>query len=275
MKLDLKKKILVPTVVLISLVMGVSAGMNYYLSQNAFREEAVRSLSMIAKSKAELVDEWVENAKGMIGASSAVSEYAAILKNDTEETRKAANAKLSEQVGKSSDFSYIHVANVKGEVRASSLPDSAGKINMADRDYFQKALQGEINVSNVYVSRTTKKPAFAIAAPVRDGEKIIGVVFAVPDLSRFNEKFVNSVNVGITGYLYLFDPSGVVFAHKDETLIMKMSLHDYEWGKELLKGGKGIASYEFQGEKRMAVAAPCRKVDWSVAAVVPTGEILA
>ena len=137
MKLDLKKKILVPTVVLISLVMGVSAGMNYYLSQNAFREEAVRSLSMIAKSKAELVDEWVENAKGMIGASSAVSEYAAVLKNDTEETRKAANAKLSEQIGKSPDFSYIHVANVKGEVRASSLPDSAGKINMADRDYFQ------------------------------------------------------------------------------------------------------------------------------------------
>jgi hypothetical protein len=38
---------------------------------------------MITKSKAELIDEWIENAKGMISASAARSEYEAVLKNDT------------------------------------------------------------------------------------------------------------------------------------------------------------------------------------------------
>ncbi|MCE5281167.1 MAG: methyl-accepting chemotaxis protein [Deltaproteobacteria bacterium] len=275
MKLDLKMKILTPTIILIVLVMGISAGINFYLSRSAFEDDAVHALKMITKSKAELIDEWIENAKGMISASAARSEYEAVLKNDTEETRKAANIKLAEQIQEIPDFSYIHIANVQGEVRASSVPDSVGKVQLADRDYFHKALKGEMNVSNVYLSRTTGKPALAVAAPVRDGEKIIGVIYAVPDLMKFNEEFINSVDVGQTGYLYAFDPSGQIFAHKDESQIMKLNLTGYDWGREMLKGGQGVVAYEFQGKKRLASFAACRKVGWSVAAVIPEDEIFA
>jgi len=275
MKFDLKKKILAPTIILVVLIMGISTGVNYYLSRNALQDDAVHSLSMISKSKTELIDEWIENAKGMVSASAARSEYEALLKSDTEETRNAANVKLTEQIRKFSDFSYIHIANVRGEVRASSAPDSVGKVKLADRDYFQKAMKGDVNVSNVYLSRTTGKPALAVAAPVRDGEKIIGVIFAVPDLKKFNEKFINSVNVGQTGYLYVFDPSGLVFAHKDESQIMKLNLNQHDWGREILKSEQAIVSYEFQGKKRLAAIEACRKVGWSVAAAIPEDEIFA
>lgn len=76
-------EILTPTIILIVLVMGISAGINLYLSRSAFEDDAVHALTMITKSKAELIDEWIENAKGMISASAARSEYEAVLKNDT------------------------------------------------------------------------------------------------------------------------------------------------------------------------------------------------
>ncbi|MDD5171229.1 MAG: cache domain-containing protein, partial [Syntrophales bacterium] len=273
MNLDLKKRILIPTVTVILLVMGTTTGVNYYLSQKAFKQDAVDSLSMLAKSKTELIDEWIENAKTMISTSSGRTEYEAVLKHDTEETRNIANAKLAEQVKGQSDFSYISIANARGEARASSLPDAVGKIKSDDRDYFQRAMKGEINVSNIYISRTTGKPSFAIAAPIRDGDKIIGVIYGVPDAGKFNHKFVNSVHVGQTGYVYLYDPSGIIFAHKDESLIMR-NMNDYDWSRDMLKQRQGVIAYEFQDKKRMVGFAACQSVGWTVVASVLEEEIL-
>jgi methyl-accepting chemotaxis protein len=275
MKLNLRNRILIPTATIIVLVMGVSSGVSYYLSQKAFKENAVDSLSMISKSKAELIDEWVENVKSSMITSSERSEYINILKDENDVTKSFANDTLSQQVKGQNIFSFISITNDRGEVRASSLPDTIGKIQSGDRDYFQKAMKGETNVSNVYLSRTTGKPAFAVAAPIRDGEKIIGVIYAVPDLERFNHKFVNSVRVGQTGFLYLYDSSGSVIAHKDESLILKANLNNYVWGSNLLNKEQGVVTYDFQGEARMVGFTACKKIGWTVAAVVLKDEILA
>ncbi len=275
MAISLKKKILTPVIGLIFLVMGISAGVTYVLSSKAFNQDAVESMSMIAKGKAELIDVWVEDTKGMIGVSSGRVEYESVLKEDTEESRNKANIELTEQIKHLGSLSYINIANAQGEVRASTIPASVGKIKVGDREYFQKAMKNEINVSNVYLARTTGKPAFAIAAPIRDGSGITGVIFGVPDLTKFSEKFVDPVKIGQTGYLYIYDASGVVLAHKDKSLILKLNLNEYDWGKEMLRKKQGLVTYEFQGIKRMAFMMPCTHVNWTVVALVPTDEIFA
>ncbi|MDA8126171.1 MAG: methyl-accepting chemotaxis protein [Deltaproteobacteria bacterium] len=275
MKLDLEKRILLPVTALVILVMGISMGINYYLSKNAFRDDAASALAMTSKAKAEVIDEWIGNALDMVRTSAHRVEYEDVLMKGSEATLATANVHLAEQIKQLPDFAYMHVADLQGEVKASSLPDSVGKVKIADRDYFQKALQGEINISGIYLSRTTQKPAFAIAAPIKEGEKVVGVILAVPDLDKFNEKFVTSVDVGRTGYLYLVDASGLIFAHKDQSLVMKMNLNDHDWGKKLLQGKQGLVTYELQGKERMATVAGCKKVGWSVATAVPAEEILA
>jgi methyl-accepting chemotaxis protein len=272
--MDLKKKILIPTILVVVLAMGISTAINYFLSRTAFEGNAVDQTSMITKSKAELADLWIEDAKSLMRTSAGRSEYEAVLKNDTEENRNKANSELADQLKNMAGFSYINIANAQGEVRASTKAESVGKIKVPDREYFQKAIKGEANVSDVYVARTTGKPAFAIAAPVRDGEKVIGVIFGVPDLEKFSEKFIDPVKVFQTGYLYIFDSTGAVFAHKDKSQIMKMKLNDYDFGREMLKRKQGQVSYEFQGEKRMVSFEPCKSANWTVAAVVPSREVL-
>ncbi len=56
MKFGLKKKILVPTSILIISMMGASTGINYLWSSKSLNENAVEQLSTIARSKAELFD---------------------------------------------------------------------------------------------------------------------------------------------------------------------------------------------------------------------------
>jgi len=302
-KKSLQKRILLPIVLLIVAIMVISTSITYFLSARAFKDDAVNSLAMTAKNKAELIDTWVEDAKGMIATSASREAYRAVLKSEAaqnrsglapdtaaaarvapadqatagdspEEARNRAAGELAQQIKHLGVFSYIHIANAQGEVRASTMPESVGKVKVPDRQYFQKAMQGEINVSTVYLARTTGKPAFAIAAPIKDNGQVIGVIIGVPDLAKFSEKFVAPVKIGEEGYLYLFDSTGVIFAHRDQSLIMKLKLKEQSWGRDLMAAGVGLSTYSDQGSERTAYLARCTHVDWTVAASIPTREIV-
>ena len=274
MKRSLKQKILLPTIVMIIVIMAASTLVNYILSSRAFEEDSVKSMEEIAQSKADLVDVWVEDARGMIGISAGRSEFEDVLIHDTEENRTRANFELEEQMRHLGVFSYINIANAQGEVRVSTVSGSVGKVKIGDREYFKKAMKGELNISEVYLARTTGKPAFAIAAPIKDKDKVIGVIVGVPDLMKFSEKFVDPVKIGESGYLYLFDSSGIVFAHPDKNVIMKLNLKETDWGREVIKKGKGLNIYTYQGNKRMAYTVLSKNVNWTIATSIKAQEIL-
>jgi methyl-accepting chemotaxis protein len=273
--MDLKKKILIPTVLLVILVMGISTGISYYLSSNALEKNALEQTAGLTKSKAELIDVWIDETMKSINSAAGRNVYEAVLKDDTEENRNKANRALTEQLKNMPGFSYINIANAQGEVRASTKADSIGKIKVPDRAYFQKAMKGEANVSDVYVARTTGKPAFAVAAPIKDGEKPIGIIFAVPDLEKFSQKFIDPVKVFQSGYMYLYDSTGVVFAHKDKSLIMKLNMNEYDFGREMLKLKQGQIRYVFKGEEKLVAFEPCKTVNWTIGTGAPSKEVFA
>ena len=272
MKTNLKNRVLLPTILSMVIVMGVSGGITYFMSAKTLSRDAVGQMSLLAKSRADLVDLWIEQSKTLILTSASRTGYREVLKNETDQTRNTANAELADQLNDMSMFSYINIVNTQGEVRASTIPESVGKVKVADREYFQKAIIGEANVSSVYVARTTGKPAFAIAAPIKDEGRVIGVIVGVPNLDKFGEKFIDSAKALRTGYMALYDAGGVVFAHRDKSLVMKLNLKDHEFGREMLKLKQGLLSYSFQGENRTAFIEPCRTSGWTILAVVPTKE---
>jgi methyl-accepting chemotaxis protein len=272
--MDLKKKILLSVLLLVGISMGISTGVNYYISRNAFEQTALDYTTALSKTKAELFDLWAEEAKTLLRTMAGRSDYIEVLRNESGETQSRANEKLTDQLKNMPMFSYINIANAQGEVRAATMPENIGKIKVPDRQYFQKAMGGEVNISDVYLARSTGKPAFAVAAPIKDGGKVLGVLFAVPDLGKFTEKFIDPVKIFQTGYLYLFDSSGVVFAHKDKSQIMKLKLNELDYGREMLKRKQGLMDYAVQGEKRIVNLEPCKSLNWTVAATAPQKEVL-
>jgi methyl-accepting chemotaxis protein len=275
MQLGLKKKILVPVIGLVVLVMGISTGILYLLSSTAFNEDAVKSFSSTAKARIELVDMWIAAAKGEMLTAAGNGLYKAVLRNDSEENIKAANQVLAEQVKHSIIFERINVVDDQGQAKASSFPDAVGKLKVSDRTYFKQAMKGETVISDVFLSRTTNEPTFSVAVPIWHDGRVIGVIFGVPNLTKFSEKFVSPVKISDTGYLCLFDSTGIVFAHKNKNLIMKMNMKDYDFGREMLRKKQGLVEYEFQGEKRMAFLESGKEVGWTLAAIAPKREVLA
>jgi methyl-accepting chemotaxis protein len=273
--MDLKKKILLPTAALVLLVMGISIGISYYLSSRALEKNALDQTALLTRAKVEMIDLWIEKSKALMSAMAGSAVYEGVLKKDSEETRSKANAGLTDQLKHMTGFSYINIANAQGEVRASTKADSIGTVKVPDRQYFQKALKGETNVSDVYVARTTGKPAFAIAAPIKDQDRVIGVLFAVPDLEKFTRTFVDPVKVFDSGYMFIYDSAGMVFAHKDQAQIMKMNMNELDFGREMIKKKEGQIRVNFQGVDKLVSFEPCKSVPWTVGTTAPAKEAFA
>lgn len=272
--MGLRKKILIPTIFLFVLLMGISVGITYYLSAKSLTEHAVEQLGNAAKTRVELVDFWIVELKALLACSAARGEYIALLRSDSEETRTSANLALSEQT-KTSGFSFMSVADPEGLVRASSMPDAVGKVKVADREHFQKAMKGEVFASDIIISRTTGKPAFNVDAPIRDGGKIIGVVFCVIDLEKFNQDFIDTAKILQSGSIVVSDSKGIVFAHKDRSLVMKLNLTEHDFGREMLQRKQGQISYTFQDKPKVSFLETSKNTNWLLIATVPEEEILA
>ncbi len=87
------------------------------------------------------------------------------------------------------DFTAAVVVSPDGYVLVDSAGPGGGYVG--DREYFQRALAGTINVSEVIVGRTTGRQLIVFAAPVyRDSSDIFGVVFAPVSLTTLEDVIV-------------------------------------------------------------------------------------
>ena len=60
-------------------------------------------------------------------------------------------------------------------------------VDVKDREYFQEAIKGNLYVSNVISNKTTGMRMITFACPIKDGDKIIGIVQRNYNLSNFHE----------------------------------------------------------------------------------------
>ena len=274
MKMSLKSKILIPTMIVFTVIMTAFVGVTYYSSSRSLVENVTAELAEIAESKIQTIDTWIESFRVLISTSATKNEYQMLLREDTDQNRKQANAELAEQVKIAPGLSYVSIANVAGEVRASSAIDSIGKVKVGDREYFQRAIKGEVNVSEAYLSRTNGKPAIAVSAPIKDSGTVVGVLYAVADMEIFSEKFVDSTKVLRTGYVAISDSSGMIIAHKDRSLVMKLNFNDHDFGREILKNRQGLVTYTSNNQKYFAFQNQCKMKNWLVSVFAPYSEVV-
>jgi len=255
-------------------VMALCLATAFSLFDKALRDSAMNRLAVLSDTKAELIDRWIQDTAAVVRITSERAEVRAALIAGDVHARKAAEAELAAVVQSMTGIAYVNVADRQGIVRASSIADAAGRVRIPDRVYFQTALAGRANISTTYRARTTGKPAFAIAAPIRHGGEVIGVIACVPDLEAFTDMFLTPVKVFRTGYIALYDATGLIFAHQDKALIMKENLRDYAWGRAWLARRRGAVEFTYHDEPAMAYLQPCAKTNWTVVTAAPVREIL-
>ncbi len=163
----------------------------------------------------------------------------------------------------------IGIVNPYGNILDHTDPTFIGQ-DIAKDPFFQKAMTGQVSISAPY--RHNGMVVYAVASPVYSLEdnRIIGVVYNV---SKLTDTMSERMHLGEKGYLFVADKMGTVFIHKDSTQVLKKSLFDSTWGREILMESQGSITFEDGGRRKLAYYDVLPEADWVAAAVVDLGEM--
>lgn len=157
--------------------------------------------------------------------------------------------------------------------------------NIASRDYFQTALNGQPAVSDLIISYTTGELVLIFATPVYRQGEVIGVLYGRMDGSALSE-IISEVSYKQTGYAYMVNNQGATVAHKNIDLVLKQdndienmkideSLRELgELTKSMITRTVGSGTYTYNGVKKIVGYAPIEDTPWIVAYGLEEAEAL-
>ena len=215
-----------------------------------------------------------------IGASKTVPASTNTAPAGTAELVNRVNAKLERFVqtkGLGDGYQGVVVLGLDGFSFAASDHRFIG-VDTSDRQYFKDALPGAVNAGAAGLNKVTKKPFTPFAAPIRAGDKIVGVVATLVDISFLND-LAASEKIGKTGYTVVVDNTGLVLAHPKAENVFTLNIANMtgmtELAKAMMAGKSGVMNYVFQGVPKTEGFAPVKTTGWSVGLALPDSEYLA
>lgn len=161
----------------------------------------------------------------------------------------------------------------------------------SEREYFQKALQGETYFSGPLIAKTDGALSLIAAAPVWKGgtpdTEVVGVVFlSLP--ADLLDSIMKDIDLSENSGAYILDKTGTVAAHSTDG-ITASQLNNTERAKtdsslkklaelesKMMAGEDGIGTYIYEGEVKFLSFSPIANSDgWSLGVTVPAMDFFA
>ncbi len=156
---------------------------------------------------------------------------------------------------------------------------------LGDRDYVKKAFAGEINISNLIISRVINEPVLMYAAPIEENGKVVGVLIGRKDGNALST-ITNEMSYGENGYAYMISGDGTIIAHPDKEKVLsefnpiEEVVNDNELKStanlftKILNEKNGVSSYTFQGDNLYAGYHSIEGTDWTMVITASEEEVL-
>ncbi|WP_297201526.1 methyl-accepting chemotaxis protein [Thermanaeromonas sp.] len=274
--------------VLFGLIVLIGSLVLWLVSQNragsALEAQAEEALLKTAKQVAETVESRLQ-ARIYVVESIARNTIIRGRAGDREATLEEKLQVLRDELKWAESLGFKRFAII--DKNGNAVYQDGSTANLADRDYFRKALEGKTYVSSTLVSKVDQTTIFGFATPIRHyatGE-IVGVLVGIVDGTKFNE-LISSVSYGRTGYGFAVDSTGKIIAHKDVEMVLNQE-NFIERAKSdssltslaavisrMARGEEGVGRYTFQGQEKYVGFAPIKTTGWSVGINVPNDEVL-
>ncbi|MCX6950968.1 MAG: methyl-accepting chemotaxis protein [Verrucomicrobia bacterium] len=277
MNLNLRNRILLPILALLIAVIVVLTGTSFFMSRRALDASTETQLQYIGDQSLHQVESWIEGQRTDVTHWAAQPHMLAALRPAPEggPARAAVSAQLSDASRLYGFYANLQLVDLNGLTLSSSNPDSIGQLNVADRQYFKDAAAGKVVISEVLQSKSTGNPIVVVAAPVKDGPAVRGVLFASLDLHWLSANLLDKIKVLETGYVFLYDEKGLFITHPERGLIMTAKLADFEWAAPLQRSASGEVIYAYKGVEKMARFANSPTLHWGLVVNVPVSEMVA
>ncbi len=277
MKLKLRNKFLIPTVLLILLGMGASATISYVSSKHTLSETLGNNMERTATLSAQMLDGWfkdrsldVQNwAKQKIYISSIQDSFMG------KAAAVSANGQLAELMRGYGYYKNIVLANQAGDVTAAGDAQVVGKLSLKDEPYFKSVLGGQPFVMHLQKNPASGSPELILAALMREGEQSPGALVATIEIARIDELFIDRIKVGETGSAYLYESTGRIIAHPNKQMELAFDLSTSPEFKKWEGMDKGLYDYEFKGVPKWAAFHKLPSFPWKVAVTIEMKEVSA
>lgn len=273
---SVKSKILlgmVTTIVVGMLVVGLTSIFLSLASSKTMLKTSMQGTADIAAARVEFeLRSYIETA-AMAGENGLLSDDTATLQQKEEYISRVAT-----QFG----MTRGNLLDLNGD----SLFDGN---NYSDREYFQRAKEGESFVSTPTVSKVTGELSILVAAPVYEGgnsaNEIVGVVYFVPEETFLNDIMV-SVNISENSEAFMLDKDGVTIADVTMETIASQNIEEEAmadpslaqlavYTADMRAGNSGIGEYSINGEDKLLAYAPVGNTDgWSLGVAVPLSDMM-
>ena len=252
-------------------VLGI---MTIWRSSNALTEQAENTLMALAKEGAKFTAGRVDSLTTILRR---ITDTAQIKSMDYDTFMPV----LQRQAAQGNEFLALAIVTPNG----IAYYNDGSTAQLGDRDYVQKAMAGEANVSNPIINRVTNEVVVMYAVPIKNGEKVVGALVGRRDGNALSE-ITDDTGFGQKGYAYMINSQGAVIAHPSRELVLE-SYNPIEAAKtdksveglakifqQIIEEKAGVGSYVFAGKEVYAGFAEIPDTDWFFSIAADKDEFL-
>ena len=280
MKLSIMQKMLL--FILMPVILGLAAVtlFNYNAARTALNNQIGEELQLVlSEQKNELTNTVALLGTTMdnFGRDAEVVEY---LRGKSDPTLMSLgeSARLERHLQESIDLlskEYallrdVGLADISGTVLLHSTASFVGS-NIADREYFQAALRDEVRPTTIE-SKANGLLSSALGLPVKDGDRIVGVVYGTLDLGKMADSTTDTVHIARTGKCFVYDKTGRLLMHPNKDYIGDDD-SGLPWVEHMLTSPAGRYDYEWNGSDMLGYFDRVPMVDWLIIVSVEESDI--
>jgi two-component system, NtrC family, sensor kinase len=192
---------------------------------------------------------------------------------------------LNAEIKRTNEFYKIAVSLPNGSYYNTDLGKTDA--NNKDRDFIQKAMAGEVNISDPFISRTSGIASVAISSPIRQSYDLnsrpIGVLNGSLKVNRISQ-VVNKLDYGNGSYAFALNSKGEPIIHPNPALMSTKEKpapsflnstdpHLAALAHRMVNQDQGIELIPIDGTNKYVVYVHLKQANWSIALVIPRENI--
>ena len=228
LKIKYKTEVLSVVAAILIAIFVVFASVFMVHTMNALDDEVNKYIDRTVTQKFEIVEGAINN------DISTVKNFAACLSDYKTADENMLIRKIKELENSSETIESFIIADENGNVTTSKRIDK----NISAREYYQKAMNGEVNVSKAIFSEPDGKMVNVIAVPIYgDYQRIIGMLAGICDAGSYDALLDMSFSGdGSDSNGYVLNSDGEVVMSGDNALGDNVPMGDLFFSSDLLAG---------------------------------------
>lgn len=274
MKSGITRKVTLLIVLFAVLICVIVGGISVYISGQSMTNEAEEALVDATKLGSEKINIIVNDRLLVLKEIANRSDTQSMNFTIQQETLKGDVERLG----------YLDMAIVTPTGQATYVT-SGDTTDLSDRTYIQKALAGEMNVSDVLISKVTNSAVLMYAVPITKNGRVIGALIGRRDGNALSE-ITDEMGFGDEGYAYVINDKGITVAHENREFVMTQfqpieAVKTDETLKpvatafeDILKNKNGVGSYTYKGNDLYYAYHPIEGTNWTLVNTAFKSEVL-